>query len=646
MALPIPNLDDRSYSRLVEEARKLIPIYAPQWTDHNAHDPGITLIELFAWLTEMQMYGLNQVTDRHLLKYLALLGMQPKPTAPAKVELQLSAGDFVTVPAGTGVADKFETDETIEVLPVTIEKAVVYSGTQYIYTDVTTFNDQPESYYHALGRSPVTGGSLYLGLSSPKTPGELAGKTLNLSINPFESDLPPAGSGVVGDEALDFQPVPSAEVVWEYWNGSGWFPLPVTAGLETVLALSRKGIVSFPIPGDISPVLPAPALPPEPLSRLFASMDPASSDALMLIRCYVLQADYEIPPRLDRILVNVVTAVEGQTWTDTVTGTGLPDQEFETLHSPVVPGSQTVIIETVPGQEEQWESVPDFDASGPGDLHYVLNLAAHEIRFGNGINGAVPARGSVITIHYRGMSGKGGSIRAGSLNHIDIPGVTVTNPYPSFGSRTGESIDKTFLRFKTELDIPGTAITAGDWETLATATPGLRVARAKAVVIPGTCHRVNLVVVPYSFLTPPLSGGGFKTTIGRYLDPHRPITTVVTVSDPDYVKVSIAVEIRVAAGYDPDQVRLRVQAAYDRFLAPLDLESGDGWTFGRAVYCSEAYEVTQGVEGVDCVVSLSLFAKGGTYTVEDGNIKIGHLSLVYPGTHRIELNQPHGACVK
>jgi hypothetical protein len=75
MSVPIPDLDNRTFEELVEEARSLVPVYAPDWTDHNLHDPGITFIELFAWLTEMQLYTFNQVSDRHLVKYLELLGV-------------------------------------------------------------------------------------------------------------------------------------------------------------------------------------------------------------------------------------------------------------------------------------------------------------------------------------------------------------------------------------------------------------------------------------------------------------------------------------------------------------------------------------------------------------------------------------------
>lgn len=63
MALPIPNLDDRSFADLINEAKSLIPIYNKEWTNHNPSDPGITLLELFAWLCEMVIYRINQIPD-------------------------------------------------------------------------------------------------------------------------------------------------------------------------------------------------------------------------------------------------------------------------------------------------------------------------------------------------------------------------------------------------------------------------------------------------------------------------------------------------------------------------------------------------------------------------------------------------------
>jgi hypothetical protein len=73
MPLNIPNLDDRTYTDLVQEALAMLPHYAPEWTNHNPSDPGITLIELLAYFTEMLIYRLNRVTRENKLKFLWLL---------------------------------------------------------------------------------------------------------------------------------------------------------------------------------------------------------------------------------------------------------------------------------------------------------------------------------------------------------------------------------------------------------------------------------------------------------------------------------------------------------------------------------------------------------------------------------------------
>lgn len=73
MPITLPNLDDRRYADLVEEALAIIPVHAPDWTNHNPSDPGITLIELFAYLTEMLIYRLNRVTVENVVAFLNLI---------------------------------------------------------------------------------------------------------------------------------------------------------------------------------------------------------------------------------------------------------------------------------------------------------------------------------------------------------------------------------------------------------------------------------------------------------------------------------------------------------------------------------------------------------------------------------------------
>src|SRR5690606_12417829 len=88
MALPVPNLDDIQFQRdLVDDARLRIIRYCPEWTVYNLSDPGITLIELFAWMTELMVYRLNKVPDKNYVKFLEMVGVELMPAAAAEAEL-------------------------------------------------------------------------------------------------------------------------------------------------------------------------------------------------------------------------------------------------------------------------------------------------------------------------------------------------------------------------------------------------------------------------------------------------------------------------------------------------------------------------------------------------------------------------------
>src|SRR5271166_5882265 len=95
MPLRLPNLDDRRYNDLVAEALSTIPAYAPEWTNHNPSDPGVTLIELFAYLTDIMLYRLNRVTDANRRKFLKLLtGREPAPNADLREAIRTAVLDI------------------------------------------------------------------------------------------------------------------------------------------------------------------------------------------------------------------------------------------------------------------------------------------------------------------------------------------------------------------------------------------------------------------------------------------------------------------------------------------------------------------------------------------------------------------------
>jgi len=83
-------LDDQSYDEILESAMNRLPALCPTWTDYNAHDPGVTMLELFSWYEEMQRYHLDHTTEEIRRRLLALLNEAPRPAEPARCLVDLS----------------------------------------------------------------------------------------------------------------------------------------------------------------------------------------------------------------------------------------------------------------------------------------------------------------------------------------------------------------------------------------------------------------------------------------------------------------------------------------------------------------------------------------------------------------------------
>src|ERR1041384_1606155 len=105
MPLQIPSIDDRRYQDLVTEALARIPVHNPEWTNFNRSDPGVTLIELFAFLTESLLYRANQIPERNRRAFLSLLGvpLQPATSARGVVTISNERGPRQTIPLNAGI---------------------------------------------------------------------------------------------------------------------------------------------------------------------------------------------------------------------------------------------------------------------------------------------------------------------------------------------------------------------------------------------------------------------------------------------------------------------------------------------------------------------------------------------------------------
>lgn len=166
MALPSPNLDDRRFQQLVGEAKRYVQQRAPEWTDHNVSDPGVTLIETFAYLVDQLLYRLNRVPDKNYTAFLDLLGIRlfPPAAAVAEVDFWLSAPqpDTVELPTGTevttarGESDEsvvFTTTDHLDILPSELTRLVTAhrtgeqtdrTGTLSEGRDIPCFQAAPE----------------------------------------------------------------------------------------------------------------------------------------------------------------------------------------------------------------------------------------------------------------------------------------------------------------------------------------------------------------------------------------------------------------------------------------------------------------------------------------------------------------------
>lgn len=110
MPIKPPNLDDRKYADIVREARALIPQYCPEWTNLGDADPGITLVQLFGWMTEMTIYRLNRVPDKTYIHFLNFIGEERREARPSQVpltfELRTEGATVAEIPPFTRCSTK------------------------------------------------------------------------------------------------------------------------------------------------------------------------------------------------------------------------------------------------------------------------------------------------------------------------------------------------------------------------------------------------------------------------------------------------------------------------------------------------------------------------------------------------------------
>jgi predicted phage baseplate assembly protein len=640
MALIPPKLDDRHFQDIVDEAKKRIPQYCKEWTDHNVSDPGVTLIELFAWMTDVILYRLNRVPDLHYIKFMQMLGITLKGPVPAEVPvtfwLSEPQANAVIIPAGTEVASTqtetdrsiiFTTDADFYVHPPVLAavNTRVVNGSQRVFREQSM--RQLEAGFDGLevfSSLPNVDDAIYFGFEND----------LSHHILGFDLDFDAAGGAGIDPTMPPY--------VWEASapaeNRDGGTPGSAHWSHCDVDMDTTRGMN---VPGQIRIHLPA-----------MGKYNTAGKE-IYWVRARVRdisQAEhnqgmrpYRITPRLRRMTVaswgGTVESTHAQKITREFLGQsdGTPGQRFFLQQTPILErqAGESLIVQSEGKAPQLWAEVPDFASSRSDDLHFTLDSVTAELRFGPAVRqqdgtvklyGAVPARGSLLIFErYRSGGGQEGNVQPGILNTLktSIPYIAlVSNRKPAWGGLDAETVESAMMRAPAMLRSRERAVTEADFEFLARQALPALIGRVKCLqprpseagrVIPGQIYVLVIprVANPEGYI--PAEKLNLRdedvARLTEYLDERRLLTTRLDIRPPAYQWVAVKVKLRVAPGVERKTVEAEVLARLNRFLNPLTGGvDGVGWSFGRSLFISDVYQCLQGIPNVQFVRSVEMFA--------------------------------------
>lgn len=634
MPLKTPNLDDRHFRDIVEEAIQRIPVYCPGWTDHNESDPGVTLIELFAWMTDMLLFRLNQVPDLHYIKFLEMLGVRLNEPVAARVPvtfwLSQPLPNPVTIPAATLVASTqtetepsitFMTDVDFTIQPPVLQSAlkrVVLPDGKHTLEEINLrrLAKGIEGGLEMFSKVPQAGDALYFGFEND----------LSHHLLGFEVNCDPA-SGANVDPSLP-------PYAWEASTGDESAPWETCqVDLDTSKALNSGGRIQIHLPKlgrreyakqrlywvrlrvkEVTPAERAQGMRPYTRSPKLLSCAAAAWGGTVQ-STHALRAQNEFLGR----------------------SSGAPGQRFHLQSTPILqrrPGEHlTVQVEGRPPQD--WREAPDFASSAANDPHYTLDSQSGEIRLAPAVRqpdgtiklyGAIPPKdANLVFTRYRSGGGQNGNVQTGIINTLKtaIPYISkVGNREPAWGGLDAETLEDAMLRAPALLRSRERAVSEEDYEYLARQAFPAVIGRVKCLqprpsdaarIIPGQVYLLVIPRVPAperllteAQLTPNKED---IAALAAYMDERRLLTTRLEITAPAYQWVAVRVKLRAAPGASPAQVEeAALKRLYD-YLNPLvGGPDHNGWPFGRDLFISDVYQSLQALPEVLFIRSVEMFA--------------------------------------
>lgn len=562
-----PNLFQRRFSDLVEIGRARLPSAAPEWTDHNAHDPGITLMELLAWVAEAQLYSLSRVRRDERAAYAALLGISPHgtesatgliwsdrldPNSPATTFTRTQVLDEnAVVEATEGGSLTFRPMHKLLWVPGRIKKLETRSARNRA-TDHTATNARGGLPFFPFGERGGRRNVLALTFACRDEAG-LFGTDRKNAKGAYWS------IGVIAAPPSEGTAKPATSVRSDR--------SPLTAALVT-----DSGRINLKIAADTTSGFLA-------TGALLLDLDNVADSPREFTLELRSAGGFSRPPRVLRIEPNVIPIKQGQTIIrETQIANGLPDWNFLLE----VPGlrfaseEKPVTLEVAEASGlNTWERQERLSEYGPDDKVYELDAITGQITFGNGINGRIPPANSQVLVTYSVSDGEeGGVARNRKWKVAGFAGTFGVNPDPIAGGvdTSGLLEDRREARRRARED--HALVSAADIAEAAKALPLLEVARAWVPALPNQAPRTG--IVPLVVLRSRPNGEEPEQTpetaqwlnaIRRSLLARMPLGLRLMVTAPRYVEFFINAVLEANAGLKPVAVKEAIEKELKKRLA-------------------------------------------------------------------------------
>jgi len=618
-----PNLFQRRYDDLVGIGLSKLPSYAPAWTDYNAHDPGITLIELLAWVGEAQLYSLSRSRRDERRAYAALMGVEPHGARPATGLIWPDPND-PTGPAATIARQKiFEPGLGVSVDRTQAPQFQTKLSQLWIPARVAALTTllRDGSIINQLPASNRGGPPFQPFGSDEASPGVLRMDLAAIGHDPlFEQREIMDGNLVIGVRAD-----PAGTTIANADKSCGHSPVQVT------LVVGTKRI-PLPIVEDSSGGM----LRTGALVLDVSAVDIRPMKATLEFRATGL----ERAPRLVRIAPNVLPifqSIKGQT---TNPATGEPDQTFDLDGRGLEfePGSDPVtVVVSNEATSETWSKTERLDACGPNDKKFELDTVAARISFGNGVNGAVPPLGSTITASYFLSQGQAGNIAANRKWVVHgFSGAFGSNPDATFGGEDPSGWLEQRREARLRLNDGHALVSAADFQQAAVQLPSLEVGRAWMVSpSQGDLQTGTLRLVAMRARTAAGESGAppesrqWLESIRERLAPRVPLGMRLSVIAPRYVEFTIQAIVEAERRMDPDSVKADIRAELQRRLTLVSsTRANPARQFGVPVSRQDLSAWIQSLLSVKQALQLSIQVQGATRdTVELSPIGLPRIDL-------------------